>query len=756
MRSKMKRYFIILLLILYVVPVLAQETEDDAEVDDNIQIKVDSILALVKPDSPDSSKMFWYYQIGVVADNSDTAIKYAQLSLDLCKDGDAKFIGDNYYNIGVSYFMQDRSSEALKYFFKAEPYYEKLSKKNKIADNNIAIGKCYHDLNLNDSSLTHLGRALELYTELNDTACITYAYQSIGNVNMDLRFHETAKEYFMKALLMDSASCTYLNQAYDYQLLGYMELEIGSPKDALLYLSKSAYIFDTIPTDDAYFINLKYETYLFMAQAYIAYAEQNNEKAYANSCLDYIKKIGNYFINTNYNSNQLTTLQCYARYLSFVGRDKEAINVLLRCEQYLQSDQRDIVFSEYYRHLVNVYKKIGDYKNALEATEMMHHYKESSINDSTMNIVAKFQAEQEVKIHKAEQEQEMRIHKAEADAMQKQMRIIIISLGVVLLLVTLLVINRMKALKIKRKANEDLMQKNHILDQQKSEIEAQRDEIWNQKSEIEAQKDIITQQMQAVEQVNNKLMSSINYAQRIQKAAISPKSEIDELFPENFVYYKPRDIVGGDYYCVAQCGRFHVMITADCTGHGIPGGFLSMLGISALKEFCATEYDAANPGTILDRMRDFVKTTLVSDDSEIDDGMDMTICSYDFDSMELRYAAANQSAVLIRQGKTTTLDGDRMPVGRFFAEKEHFRTHIIPIKQGDMIYTFSDGIQDQPGGEIYHQSVRKFLVKNLVALLTEIHDKPIDTQYSLLDDAITKWRGKRMQVDDITLIGVRV
>ncbi|MBR2200602.1 MAG: SpoIIE family protein phosphatase [Bacteroidales bacterium] len=111
---------------------------------------------------------------------------------------------------------------------------------------------------------------------------------------------------------------------------------------------------------------------------------------------------------------------------------------------------------------------------------------------------------------------------------------------------------------------------------------------------------------------------------------------------------------------------------------------------------------------------------------------------------------------MIRQGKTTTLDGDRMPVGRFFAEKEHFRTHIIPIKQGDMIYTFSDGIQDQPGGEIYHQSVRKFLVKNLVALLTEIHDKPIDTQYSLLDDAITKWRGKRMQVDDITLIGVRV
>ena len=121
----------ILLLLLTASPVLAQETEDDVEVDDNIQIKVDSILALVKPDSPDSSKMFWYYQIGVIADNSDTAIKYAQLSLELCKDGDTKFIGDNYYNIGVSYFMQDRSSEALKYFFKRSHIMRSCPKRTK-------------------------------------------------------------------------------------------------------------------------------------------------------------------------------------------------------------------------------------------------------------------------------------------------------------------------------------------------------------------------------------------------------------------------------------------------------------------------------------------------------------------------------------------------------------------------------------------------------------------------------------------------
>ncbi len=751
----MKQLIVILLLALTFHPVLAQDGGGDDDFD-NIQPQIDSMLSLIKPDTPDSIKMIEYYKIGVLADNTDTAIKYATMSLELCPPDDYKYIADNYYNIGVGYYMKDKASEALGYFFKAAEGFEKANHKLKTATNYIAIGKSYHDLNLTDSSLHYLDKALTLFTELNDTANITYTYQTIALVNMDHNFHETAKNYLLKALEMDSLSHNYLDMAYDYQVLGNMELENGTTENALAYLNKSSYIFDTIPTDDSYYINAKYETYIFIAEAYISYAEKNNDKAYADNSLRYLKKIGNYFINANYTSDQFSTLQCYSRYLSFAGRDKEALNVLLECQKYLEEDQRNNFIAGYYSRLMDVYKKLGDYKNALIASDKMHKYKESSINDSTMNVVAKFQAEQELKIHKVKAEQEMQIHKAEAANKQKQMRIIIFSLIGGMTLFLMLVIIIYIALKIKRKANDDLTNKNLILDQQKSEIEAQRDEIWSQKNEIEEQKELITQQMEAVEMVNNKLMSSINYAQRIQHAAISPKSEIDALFPENFVYYKPRDIVGGDYYRVAKCGRFNVMITADCTGHGIPGGFLSMLGISALKEFCVTEHDAANPGTILDRMRDFVKATLVSDESTIEDGMDMTICSYDFDAMEMRYAAANQLALLVRGGKAVKLDGDHMPVGRYIAEKEHFKSHTIPIQKGDMIYTFSDGIQDQPGGEVYYNSVRKFLIKNLVTLLSEIHDKPLVAQYAILDETITKWRGNRMQVDDITLIGVRV
>ncbi len=440
----------------------------------------------------------------------------------------------------------------------------------------------------------------------------------------------------------------------------------------------------------------------------------------------------------------------YADYLLFVGRAKEALPVLLDCQQYLDdADDSAVLLSNYYKKLANVYKDLGDYKNALECTEKHLVYELSYVNDSTMNTVADFKAEEETKIQRAE-------NKALA-AEKDRLNTIVISLVGGLILVVALIFFIIRALRIKQKANQELIEKNNILDTQNCEIIAQRDEIECQRDEIESQKEVITKQWREVESVNKKLFQSINYAQRIQTAAISQKNEIKAIFPECFVYYRPRDIVSGDYYKVAKCGKYRVMVVADCTGHGIPGGFLSMLGISALKEYCATEQDAARPGVILDNMRNFIKTTLSSaEQTSIDDGMDMTICSFDFDSMQLLYAAANQTVCLVRNGQAISLKGDRMPVGSFFLDKEHFATFTQPIEKGDMVYMYSDGIQDQPGGDTSDALGRKFLSKNLVALLRNISDKPIDTQRTILDESITRWRNARPQVDDMTLVGIRV
>ena len=256
-----------------------------------------------------------------------------------------------------------------------------------------------------------------------------------------------------------------------------------------------------------------------------------------------------------------------------------------------------------------------------------------------------------------------------------------------------------------------------------------------------------------IREVNNKMLASVNYASRIQGAVISSIVDVNAIFPENFVLYRPRDIVGGDYYRAIRCGRYSVMITADCTGHGIPGALLSMLGISALREYMVTEEDAENPGTVLDRMRDFVKTTLVAKGGgSLDDGMDMTICSFDFEKMEIRYAIANQTALIVRGDEAIKLKGDPMPVGRYLREKEHFKTQTVGIEKGDMVYMFSDGLQDQLGG----RDCRKFLLKNLSATLIELHNEPLNIQRVMLEQELIAWRGGTPQIDDMTMVGIRI
>lgn len=664
---------------------------------------------------PDSDSAAYYNNIAINSGNVDTMLHCAMLSLQFCRKTDHQLLASNYYSISKAYYLQNSSREALTACFKAKDYYNKLNAKDEAARCYILIAKCYFDLNIKDSIFMHFDKALNIYTQLKDTANLAYTYQSIGAVNSDLGFYSNAREYYGKALQMDSLTGNYLEMAFDYQNLGFVENEQRNKETAFKFLKKSVSIFDTAYTEDPYYIYSKYTTYIGLASAYIKYAKETNEQLYADSCYMYIKKIGNFYIdNGNYSAELLKNIY-YAQYLSFGGNHQAAISTLLNCKQYLENEDNIIVLTQIYGELAEEYEKTGDYKKSLINYQKMHEYQISLANDSTMNAIAEFRAEQDNKIRQSEN-QRLELEK-------KQLKTTVILLAIVLIIAVLSVFFIVKALKSKHRANEQLSE------------------------------------------VNRKIYSSITYAERIQKAVIPAKEEIDAIFADNFVFYQPRDIVSGDFYHVAQCGRYKVLVTADCTGHGIPGALLSMLGISALKEFCVTEGDAANPGSILDRMRDFIKSTLISTtDSAIGDGMDMTICCFDYQNMELRHAGANQTALLIRHGEVTRLKGDPMPVGRYVIEKEHFATHTYPLEKGDLIYSFSDGIQDQPGGEHSNTSNKeldditgkKFSSKQLTILLLANSHLPLQTQCEVLANTITEWRNGRPLIDDMTLIGIRV
>ena len=733
----MKKFVFSLFLTLTAFCVLAQDT-DNKDYADPTQPLVDSILALITPDMPDTAKARQYRNIGKISGTPDTVLKYSTLSLEYCDDSDWQLLSDNYDYISWAYYMKNEPRPSLDNIFKSLSFSEKLNEKKLIANCYVSIAKCYSELNYRDSTFHYFNKAVDIYTEINDTAELAYTLRSIGFAKQSLGFTQSAIEYYTKAVELDSAvnNITYL--AGDYKYLG---MAMNDKRRTLVYLKKSLSLLE--PINDDYYANIiKNETLQGLASTYMKIAKETNVKEYADSAYIYIKRIGNTLLQLGEYDYHLIICQIYAEYLSFYGKNKEALNVLLENEKYLDDDVNNNEIAEYYELLSEIYTKLGEYKKALACYKKMHEYKTAYANDSTLNVLADFQTEQTVKIHEAE--------KRELEAETHRLETIRSSLIIGLVLVLSVVVLIFRMLIIRRKANEELLHKNQKLDQQNSEILAQREEI-------EAQRDVITNQWHEVDNINKKLIESINYARRIQYAAISLKTEVDKVFPQNMVFYRPCDIVSGDFYRVAQCGKYRVLIIADCTGHGIPGAFLSMLGISALKEFCVTEEDAANPGTILDRMRNFIKSTLVSDLKDaIDESMDMTVCSFDLEAMEMRYAIANQTAFVIRGGEAIKLQGDRMPVGRYIIEKEHFTTQTIQLQKGDAVYCFSDGIQDQLGGDSANEIGEKFLQKNLINFLTDNYDKPFDTQQKLLDKTITNWSNGRPQIDDMTLIGIKV
>lgn len=313
---------------------------------------------------------------------------------------------------------------------------------------------------------------------------------------------------------------------------------------------------------------------------------------------------------------------------------------------------------------------------------------------------------------------------------------------VILIIASFILISKLRERKLKhdKKVLEQKVKERTIEIQEKAEeIEAQRDEITEQRDEILRQKDEIT--------------DSINYASRIQKAVLPLRDHFDRAFSDHFILYKPRDIVSGDFYWIAEDENKLYFTAADCTGHGVPGAFMSMLGISSLNEIFGNENNHLTASRILNLLREKIKFSLhqTGKEGENKDGMDMALCIYHKKKNIIEYAGAYNPLYLIRNGELIEHKADRMPIGIYHIEKESFTNHEIEIQKGDVIYIFSDGYVDQFGGP----GQTKFKAANFKKLLLEINEKPMKEQQNILDERFAKWKGDLDQIDDVILIGIR-
>lgn len=265
---------------------------------------------------------------------------------------------------------------------------------------------------------------------------------------------------------------------------------------------------------------------------------------------------------------------------------------------------------------------------------------------------------------------------------------------------------------------------------------------------------VIEQQKQEVDAKNKEITQSIEYAKRIQDAILPSSVNIEKVFPDSFILYKPRDIVSGDFYWIYNNDEGEIFFAvADCTGHGVPGAFMSMIGNSLLNELIV-ENGIKEPDKVLYEMRTNIIRSLgqKGEAGEAKDGMDMVLCRLDKKQNKLSFAGAHNSLYLFRDGELIEYRGSSRPVGYFVGRNIPFEKEEIEIQKGDMLYLFSDGYADQFGGP----RGKKFMFRNFKKLLLSIHDKNMTEQQKILDKTLKDWMKGYGQVDDICVMGVRI
>jgi serine phosphatase RsbU (regulator of sigma subunit) len=292
------------------------------------------------------------------------------------------------------------------------------------------------------------------------------------------------------------------------------------------------------------------------------------------------------------------------------------------------------------------------------------------------------------------------------------------------------------------KTLEQEKEKQRILETQKEMLETQVQERTHE----------ISEQKKLIEEKNKDITDSISYAKRIQEAILPEPELLNRIFPEAFILFKPKDIVSGDFYWFTEAGSKKIFAAADCTGHGVPGALMSMIGCNILNKL-VPEQGITQPDLILNRLHEEIRSALRQKDKNSDtrDGMDIAVIAVE--NGQLQYAAAHRPLYLVRNGTLEEIKADKFPVGGIQTEEKRvFTNHVLTLQTGDAVYLSSDGFADQFGGE----SGKKLMTKHFKELLLKISKQGMQEQKQALDEAIEKWKGSREQVDDILVVGIRL
>ncbi len=665
-------------------------------------------------------------------------------------------------NLAAYYYYKADYPKALKLYQKSLKNFDSCQYKKGIAIDYRNIGNVYAQLGTTKEALKNFFKSLELREEIHDTLGIAKTYSAIGNLYTNTEaYKDSAIVYFNRALKIFEKTNSIFNITSTYINISnfYYNKYYNKPKDSLSYLKILQYTNASLKLSKKYNL-LRFEgiAYEILGETYRIKSNNDSTYYYLSKSLQVRKKDNNVFGIIN----SYTELGSY--FLSLKNYTKAEQYLKKALELSLNTGTKQITL-EIYSNFSNLYQQIGNYKKAFYFYNKYSKLKDtlqSKQNTKQLTQMAmQYEFDKKQKIQELEQKRKDEMTQAEI----KRQKIITYFLIIGLLFMLLFAFVIFRSYKQKQKTNQLLREKNDQINIKNAQLNQRNEEIEAQRDEIEAQRDKIISQRDYLERQNKEITASINYAQRIQQAVLTPISFFENNFKEFFILFKPRDIVSGDYYWGTKLGDKIIVTAADCTGHGVPGAFMSLLGVSFLNQIVNELFDNNkqnfNAANILNKLRETIVLSLGHGAKENinQEGMDMAIVIIDYNKNKLEYAGAYNPLLIIKNNELQVVAGDRMPVGYHFRKMDiPFTNHIIEFEKDTNIFMFSDGYQDQFGGI----DGKKFTIKKLKQTLLKNNTFPMSKQKEILSDICKEWiegqneEKKFGQIDDILIMGIKL
>jgi tetratricopeptide (TPR) repeat protein len=611
-------------------------------------------------------------------------------------------IAKSYNNLGMIYVRQGMNQKGLDYYKKSLSIKMKISESSRDVLSTLNnIGLVYSSMGDYTTALQYFAKCLKLSEKSNEYGSWSSSLNNIGGIYKTQRDYDKALVYYEKSLKLKKQIDDRRGMAKCYNNIGIIYRYKKEYEVAIDYLNKSMQLRDEVGDFYGKSKTLNNLSNIYTEQGEYAKALECDKKSLA------IQR------TTNGGRGLAITLNNLARTYIFLEDYKRAINHAKQAFEYAEMMDGVEQKASSSNTLYDAYVGAGNYKEALKYYRIYVKSEKEIRNDVNQKALIsqeyKYEYEKQKALDDSEHEKQLAL---EQEAKEKQ-QIITYATGVGLGLVAIFLVFVFNRLKVTRK-----------------------------------QKGIIEMAHLQLEEKNSEILDSINYAKRIQGAILPSNKIVKEYLTESFVLYKPKDIVAGDFYWMEHRDDKVMFAAADCTGHGVPGAMVSVVCNNGLNR-SVREFGLTEPGKILDKTRELVIQEFEKSEEEVQDGMDIALCT--LDGMDLQYAGAHNPLWIIRNEELIEYKGNKQPIGKF-DNPIPFRTHDVELQKGDTIYIFSDGFSDQFGGE----KGKKMKSSNFKKLLLSIQEESMDRQKQLMDEAFEKWRGDLEQLDDVCVIGVRI